>query len=144
MCSSLTAELDRFVRESFSHFHGSIWRVGMGHANDSRSYKCGHSYRCQRVPKASSVGANIGICKGDQFVPRKVYVSKSRDKPAIMSAYPTHLLGGIAMLDLDSTLDGHVPKTFGQEYESDRRNGMRIRRGRGIGREQNAGFEIEH
>jgi len=95
-------------------------------------------------PKASSVGANIGICKGDQFVPRKVYVSKSRDKPAIMSAYPTHLLGGIAMLDLDSTLDGHVPKTFGQEYESDRRNGMRIRRGRGIGREQNAGFEIEH
>src|SRR5260370_37105498 len=78
-------------------------------------------------PSASSVGANIGTCKGDQFVRRKVYVSNSGDRPATTNAYPTHLLGGIAMLDLDSTPDGHVPRTFGQEYESDRRNRAQLR-----------------
>jgi hypothetical protein len=73
-------------------------------------------------PSAISVAANIGTCNGDQFVRRKVYVSNSRDRPATTNAYPTHLLGGIAMLDLDSTADGRVPKTFGQEYESHQRN----------------------
>jgi hypothetical protein len=63
-------------------------------------------------PSASSLGAYIGTRKGDQFVPRKVYVSKRRDKPAITSAYPTHVLGGIAISDLDSTLNGHVPQDF--------------------------------
>ena len=61
-------------------------------------------------PSASSFGTNIGTCKGDQFVRRNVYVSNRRDKPAIKSAYPTHLLGGVAILDLDSTLNGQVPQ----------------------------------
>src|ERR1700733_18552 len=61
-------------------------------------------------PSASSFATNIGTCKGDQFVRRKVYVSNRRNKPAIKSAYPTHLLGGIAILDLDSTLNGRVPQ----------------------------------
>src|SRR5580658_8620596 len=68
-------------------------------------------------PSASSAGASIGTRKGDQVVRRKVYVSKRRDKPAITSAYPTHLLGGIAILDLDSTLDGQVPQDAQQEHE---------------------------
>src|ERR1700722_5193677 len=63
-------------------------------------------------PSASSFATNIGTCKGDQFVRRNVYVSNRRDKPAIKSAYPTHLLGGIAILDLDSTLNGQVPQGF--------------------------------
>ena len=54
-------------------------------------------------------------------------MSNSGDRPATTNAYPTHLLGGIAMLDLDSTPDGHVPRTFGQEYESDRRNRAQLR-----------------
>jgi hypothetical protein len=63
-----------------------------------------------KYPSASSLGACIGIRKGDQFVRRKVYVSKRRDKPAITSVYPTHLLGGVAILDLDSLLNIPVPQ----------------------------------
>src|SRR5882724_8545080 len=63
-------------------------------------------------PSASSVETYIGTCRGDQFVRRKVYVSKRRDRPAITSAYPIHLLGGVAILDLDSTLGCCVPQDF--------------------------------
>jgi hypothetical protein len=35
-----------------------------------------------------------------------------RDRSTITSAYPPHLLGGAAILDSDSTLDGHVPQDF--------------------------------
>jgi hypothetical protein len=41
-----------------------------------------------------------------------VKVSNRKDEPAITSAYPTHLLGGIAILDLDSTFNSQVPQDF--------------------------------
>src|SRR5580693_6099165 len=73
----------------------------------------------KRYPSANSFAANMGICRGDQFVLRKVRVSKRSDRPAAKSAYPTHRLGGIAIIELDSTHNAHVPRTFGQGYESD-------------------------
>jgi hypothetical protein len=47
---------------------------------------------------AISVGTDIGTCRGDQFVRRKVSVSKKSNKPVIRRAYPTHLLAGIAII----------------------------------------------
>src|SRR5581483_10137183 len=63
-------------------------------------------------PIANSLAAYIGIFSGDQFVRRKVRVSNRKDRPAAKSAYPTHLLGGIAILGLDSTQNPQVPRPF--------------------------------
>ncbi len=45
-------------------------------------------------------------------------VSNRRDRPAAKSAYPTHLLGGIAILNLDSKKNPQVHDPFEQGYES--------------------------
>lgn len=65
-----------------------------------------------RHPIANSFPVYIGIFSGDQLVRRKVRVSNRRDRPAAKSAYPTHLLGGIAISDLDSTENPQVPRPF--------------------------------
>src|ERR1035438_6654725 len=66
------------------------FRVG---ANSSSTPTTANTY-----PIANSFSAYIGIWSGDQFVRRKVRVSNRRDRPAAKNSYPTHLLGGIAML----------------------------------------------
>src|SRR5689334_3174711 len=66
----------------------------------------------KKQPIANSLAAYIGTFSGDQFVLRKVRVSNRRDRPPAKSAYPTHLLGGITILDLGSTKTPQVPRPF--------------------------------
>jgi hypothetical protein len=56
-----------------------------------------------------------------------------------MSAYPTHLLGDIAMLDLDSILDGYVSETSDKSTQV---TGTTACGSAGASDRRNTGFEI--